>query len=118
MPRPFLLNFVTFGCWLALAAVIFPNCQLRMNPLLFFALILLFQWLGLETLNALFEVTTWKRWAAFSAAAVTWLIVSVGLWNWGKANFAADRAHPVLGLASAHLATGPILLLAAAITYS
>ena len=41
-----------------------------------------------------------------------------GLERKGKANFAADRAHPVPGLASALLATGPILLLAAAFTYS
>jgi hypothetical protein len=91
----------------------------EINPLACLILVAGTAWFWLWVLKATFGgVVTWLGVAGRFLLLICWVTASVGMWNWGRWNFAADRAYPMLGLACALLFMGCFLWAAAGIVFS
>jgi xanthine/uracil permease len=91
----------------------------EVNPLVCLILIAGAGWLGLWVLKATFgPPVTWLGLASRFVVLISWVIASVGAWNWARWNFAADRAYPMFALACALVFMGYFLWVGAAIAFS
>lgn len=90
----------------------------EINPLVCGILMAGAAWSGMRVLKVAFGPVAWPGQVGRVLLVMFWLTASVGLWNWGRWNFATDRAYPMFGLACAFLSMAFIFAGGGAIAFS